>query len=440
MKASRELVYKLLARHRPLSVVRRYPLSRNLASRWIVSLPDNPESLQGKWRESTAELLNHEDIALGSFDTLKVHLTETLILFWAEREQGVEGITKCFQLLDRLVDESIHNSNEKINISIHIIHAILKGWNNLFKKGRIDLLPSKVLEKIDTYTSKSDCFEPNIATFTIILNGASHCPNPKERLEFTEMLLLRLIHESEKNPEVCPTTVTFSTVINAWARSATPTAATRAEKLLELAQKLHSDGWRDLEPNSIMYTSVINAWAKAGNPHRAELLLKKMYEDFTLNGNSKVKPNLWTFNTVLAAWSKSSKSSAVESAEALLRQMIDLNKQGILDSRPDTISYNCLLHTLARRRKTYTEASQKAESLVQEMLDNSNASSKDDSILPNEITYTALFKIFAACDSIDKQEKAKFWVEKIHDKRILNDSFVRDQLKQLGWTHIQNST
>jgi pentatricopeptide repeat protein len=281
--------------------------------------------------------------------------------------------------------------------------------------------------------SKSNCFEPNIATYTIILDGASHCPNPKERIEFTEALLVRLITESSKKPELRPTTVTFSTVINAFARSGSDEAAERAEKLLELAHTLHNDGWSGAEPNAVMYTSVIKAWAKAGNPDRAELLLKRMYEDYTLNGNTNVKPNIWSFNTVLAAWSKGSPTGAVESAEKLLRKMIDLNEQGILDSRPDTVSYNCLLHTLARKRKSFPDASAKAESLVEEMLEIAKAT-RDKAVLPNEITFTALFKILNSCGPDDKAERAKYWAEKIQDKRILDDPFVANQLEQLGWT------
>lgn len=288
------------------------------------------------------------------------------------------------------------------------------------------------MEKIDGYLSQSKCFEPNIATYTMILDAASHCPDPVERINFTEKLLVRLISESAGNPNVRPTTVTFSAAINAFARSGNDEHAERAERLLELAQEMHDNGHKGLEPNAVMYTSVIKAWAKAGNPNRAELLLKRMYEDYTLNGNTNVKPTIWTFNTVLAAWSKGSPSGGVESAEKLLRNMIDLKKQGMVDSQPDTVSYNCLLHALARKRRSYPNASAKAQLLVEEMLEVARTEG-DEHVQPNEITYTALFKILNSCGSVDRAERARYWVEKIRDKRILDDSFVADQLKQLGW-------
>eukprot|EP00980_Cylindrotheca_fusiformis_P028624 scaffold22620_cov131-Cylindrotheca_fusiformis.AAC.19 len=373
-------------------------------------------------------------MSVGSFDSLNWQLAETMVVHWSTLETGVEGVNICFDILDRLAEEATNQQKVKFTVHIYLMHAapppVLKAWNHLFKRGQINLMPSQILEKIDRYVSESKLFEPNIATYTLVLDGASHCPNPAERIEFTEKLLVRLLEESADNPGVLPTTVTFSIAINAFARSGKDNAAERAEKLLELAQEMHNKGYKGLEPNSVMYTTVIKAWAKAGNPHRGELLLRRMYEDYALNGNTNVKPNIWTFNTVLAAWSKSSQTGAVEDAEKLLRRMIDLSNQGLLDCQPDTVSYNCLLHALARKRKSFPDASAKAQSLVEEMLE--AAARGDKAVVPNEITYTALFKILNSSGSKAKSEQAKYWVEKIHDKRILDDPYVTEQLKQLG--------
>lgn len=288
-----------------------------------------------------------------------------------------------------------------------------------------------MLKKVDGYKS---LLEPNIATYTMILDSASHCPDPKERIEFTESLLLRLIKEASDNKDSIarPTVVTFSTVINAHARSGNEESAERAEKLLELSQSLHeNNGWTDAEPNAVVYTSVVNAWARAENPIRAEEILRKMYEDSMLHGKTHLRPNLWTFNTVLSAWSKSSEPNAVDSAEKLLGTMKDLFEQDILESHPDNVSYNCLLHALARRRRKYPNAHAKAESLVSEMLQLSQES-KDGRVAPNAVSYTALFKILNSAKSVDKVERAEYWVAQIN-KKFLEDDFVRDQLKQMGW-------
>jgi hypothetical protein len=53
------------------------------------------------------------------------------------------------------------------------------------------------------------------------------------------------------------------------------------------------------------------------------------------------------------AWSKSTSPHAVDLAKALLCKMIEPNKNGVLDSRPDAASYNILIHTILRRKMNY---------------------------------------------------------------------------------------
>jgi pentatricopeptide repeat protein len=222
-------------------------------------------------------------------------------------------------------------------------------------------------------------------------------------------------------------------VINAWGKSGSAKYAEKAEALLWRVHDLHENsGWpEDAKPNVIMYASVISAWAKAGNPDRAELILKNMYEDYMLNGNAKVQPNNWAFNNVMFAWSKSTSPHAVESAEALLRKMIELNENGVLDSRPDAASYNILIQTILRRKMNYPEAVAKAESLVQEMIE-IQATTGFAGVVPNLITYTALFRILAASHLPDRAEKAKYWLEKAKEHGVSEDRFLLDQYQTMA--------
>jgi hypothetical protein len=390
-------------------------------SKRFLSLASEAISIEDRWKESTAKLLDREVVPLGSFDSLRWHLAETMIVHWAE-EQGVQGLHNCFQIIDRLVDEAAENPESKFKMDIYLIHAVLKSWNRHFRKFQVDLLPSQVLEKIDTFLSKAkDCFVPNIVTYTMILDGATHCPNPAERLVFTEDLLGRLMEESKTNPLVRPTVVTFGTVIKAWAKSGSASVAEKAEALLRHMQELDQNNkeWQGVQPNARLYTSVIQGWANAGAPERAEILLKQMYEEYRLHGNSDVKPNIWSFNSVLSAWTKSPSPQAFESSEKLLRNMTELYENDVLDILPDVVSYNCVLQTLAKRRGD-PEAVAKAESLMEEMV-------KIGSRKPNIITYVALFRILAGSNAPDRADKAKTWLEKSKEQGVSEDRFLLDQ-------------
>jgi pentatricopeptide repeat protein len=264
------------------------------------------DTLEGRWKHATNKVLDSQAHPVGSFDTLTWQMCVSLLLWWVER--GPEGVERSWTLLDRLVDEAAQKTTATtatsisklgFQLDVYILHAVLKNWNQSLRSFKTDILPSTVLRRIDEYLERSDCLQPNIATYTMILDGASHCPMPQERLVFTERLLRRLIQDSETNPHLRPTVVTFGTAINAMAQSGSLTCAEKAEAMLRRLQELNSkdEHWLDVKPNAILYTSCIHAWAKAGIVHRAESLLKEMYEECTLHGNTDLKPNRRTFNT-----------------------------------------------------------------------------------------------------------------------------------------------
>lgn len=259
------------------------------------------DTLEGRWRHATNKVLDSQTHPVGSFDTLTWQMCVSLLLWWVEK--GPEGVERSLILLDRLVDEAAAKTTATTTTSspkhgfqldIYVLHAVLKNWNQSLRNFKTDILPSAMLSRIDGYLERSDCLHPNIATYTMILDGASHCPMPQERLVLTEQLLQRLIQDSETNPHLRPTVVTFGTVINAMAQSGSLACAEKAEAMLRRLQEEH---WLDVKPNAILYTNCIHAWAKAGNVHRAENLLKEMYEECTIHGNTDLKPNRRTFNT-----------------------------------------------------------------------------------------------------------------------------------------------
>lgn len=96
--------------------------SSNL-SRRCLSSSESPDTMDRRWSDSTSELLNLEQVTVGSFDSLQWQLAETMIIHWAEREHGVEGIKKCFAIIDRLVEEASYNREAKFTMAIYLIHA-----------------------------------------------------------------------------------------------------------------------------------------------------------------------------------------------------------------------------------------------------------------------------------------------------------------------------
>jgi pentatricopeptide repeat protein len=398
--------------------------------------------MQGLWEDAIDRLLDLEQTKVGSMDSLLWHQAEMMIFHLSLRQPGPQNLKKAFEILERLAQEAasnpVHSREKSYNawqkMDIYLVHAILKSWNQLFRKRMDHTRPSIVCERIERCLeiSKGRLFEPNVVTYTIILDGAAHCPDPKERLIFSEDLLARLIVDSEENAALRPTAVTFGTVIHAFAKSGSVLLAEKAEGLLRRLQQLHESGWPDVEPNTIMYTQVIHGWANVGEAERAEALLQEMYRDSVLHGKKNVLPSLWTFNSVLAAWSKSNDPRCISFAEILLRKMIDFSKDNDspVQITPNMISYNCMLSTIARRRK-HKDSLKKAEFWMEELLEFSRQSKTRKNATPTRYTYNTLFNIIAFSGIPDKAERARFWLEQSVDPKLMNDKALLQRIHDL---------
>lgn len=160
-------------------------------------------------------------------------------------------------------------------------------------------------------------------------------------------------------------------------------SARRAEQLLFRVEKLYQDGYYSSQPDLVSYNTVMDAWARSGemeSAKRAEQLLQRMEEQYS-NNQATIKPNTRSYNTVINAFAKSSLPGSAARAKELLEQMEEMYKlrSGIATTRspqskrhkdasvkPDTITYNCVLHALAKS-KDYENAVGDAEQLLRKM-------------------------------------------------------------------------
>ena len=400
--------------------------------------------MQELWTNAIDRILDPAQTPLGSMDSLIWHQAEMMILHRAQQKPSKESLAKAFAILERLAQEAVNKSLENTTsdppvktMHIYLVHAILKSWNQLFRQKLDNTRPSTICKRMEDCLEKSKgrLFEPNIATYTIILDGATHCPDPKERVAFTESLLHRLLLECDEKPELRPTVVTFGTVIHALAKSGSPALAKKAEGWLRRLQQLHDAGWPEVAPNTVVYTQVIRGWASVGQAERAEALLQEMYRDSVLHGNEKVLPSLWTFNTVLTAWSKSNDPQCVSHAETLLHEMVEFSKdkKGPIQLTPDMISYNCMLSTIARRRK-HPDALEKAEFWMEALLKFSKTAKTKKNAVPTRFTYNVLFNIIAATDIPNKAERAQYWLDKCEDRKLKKEKSLVQRIKDFEST------
>ncbi|KAL7433138.1 hypothetical protein ACHAXM_003445 [Skeletonema potamos] len=166
----------------------------------------------------------------------------------------------------------------------------------------------------------------------------------------------------------------------------------------------HPDGFR---LNSTVYNALLQAYANAGDTSSAERLLERM---ISLHSRSlkeggggpfrNVSPNTRTFNVVLNTWAKKGTREAGAKANELLRIMEDMStvhEDGI--NQPDTISYNTVLAAWSKSA-AYGKAPSEAEEIVGkeaaykalELLDLIEQSYR---IKPDRISYNTAISAFA---------------------------------------------
>ncbi|OEU11131.1 hypothetical protein FRACYDRAFT_246243 [Fragilariopsis cylindrus CCMP1102] len=472
------------------------------------------------------------------------------------------NIDISLQLINRLAEErkahidSTHTTTTSTvvdvddfrKVDISLIHAMLKQWkeciqnqirmnihyntnnsnNKKVKKYQLQqestskesvVIPSplEMLQKIDYWNKTLSLFEPNIVTYTILMDvsaistkwsSSSSGKNGDDNDNFTENLLYRLIEECKTDQKLQPTIVTIGTVIHSLANTKTIAGAQKAENWLRYLQtqqqqqqqqqgnNIGRQGAIVLKPNTIIYTTVMKAYADVGQVHKSEELLREMYTEYTIHHNQDVKPTLFTFNTVLGAYSKSkfefeNIDNAIQKSEELIQRMKDLSSKSknlttsntssshlLLDVTPDIVSYNSVLSIIARRcskSKIYRQRQQqreqeqlkkvlqshasidtkddvddsllllqllsKAEYWMEEILDNSNNNNNNKEIvMPNQITYKILFNIIASMTatdaskistSNDKKEKAKQWLLRSNNTKLINDPFLSKQINTM---------
>jgi hypothetical protein len=165
--------------------------------------------------------------------------------------------------------------------------------------------------------SEEDCQDPT-------KNGLQEIKTMQELLAYMHKL-----HESGGLDYAMPNTVTYNVLITAWARVSGPlhpNAPLEAEKVLRKMISLREDVHFAVAPDADSYTKVILAWTNLGRDtagKRAQFWLNKLYEEYEMTNDDRLRPTVGAYNAVIKAWSKLGQP---ENAEMLLVDLIQNEK------------------------------------------------------------------------------------------------------------------
>ncbi|KAL3931106.1 MAG: hypothetical protein SGBAC_011461 [Bacillariaceae sp.] len=392
------------------------------------------------WRQTSTRIL---EAPVGSLDDPKTRTEcHMAILWWLNNAPANEGACMALRLLERIQKDDISIENEGILEEIasdstedlfttDLLSLVVNTWrlaaaeDPLLFGGDHELSARSLFERIKALgASGSSILQPDIHTFSMIMDGAIHDSRPSVKVgqDILQYLLLR----APTHPHLRPNVYTFSTMMNIWVKSGRAEAPDKIEELLEQMHELsYEEPEWDVAPNQVTYSTAIDCWAQQGRPDRVETLLQEMYEE-SRNGNEALKPGLACFNGYLVALAK---SGDVDKAQSLLDQMEHLYESGELNDQPSLISYSTVLSAFANSKSD----PEVAESILQRMI--------DQDIAPNAISYNSVINAHINSRNIERAEEL---LGEMHHSFLQGNVDVRPTVQTYtvvlsGWSKLRAS-
>jgi tetratricopeptide (TPR) repeat protein len=357
-------------------------------------------------------------------------------------------------------------------------------------KDCIQLLQQKVTGDGNDVTILAEAYDWVIEAYSKAIGGAKQADDV-----FQKRLNLQ---------SICPVPVAdYTNVIIAWTKDRKESSIEKATSVLKTMSELFLSNRLHGDPEHIAFSSVIAAWTQLGRPEKAEEILWLMEKDvrpmtismkptvFTYNNvchaytkdNSKIdsktlkavtriiaymeenykeqpliKPDSYTYNTLIKAWNLSGNLQTVEQIELVLDRMETILCDGTVSNtnfnmvlntyakskdeksldnalrlfdrmktsklvEPDTITYTTILECLSKKSPNAEWAADKALEIFQE-LKQLYDSTKKSSLMPNSRTYS--MAILAISKSPDKLNQANELLDQlISQYRITKDPTLR---------------
>lgn len=231
------------------------------------------------------------------------------------------------------------------------------------------------------------------------------------------------LYQRMQSYKVIPHKKTLLTVLRALSESKLPNAAAKAQSLL-----------REMEPAANRYLYVLVAWSRSSHPNapqNAELLLGELEQKYDECQAPEVKPILKPvaahYSAVITAWSRSSHPDAANKAALLLTRM---RERGLGDTEvmPDIVSYGALLESLSRQKTK--ESAERAEAMLNHL---EELSLHKPDLRPNKLCYTPVISAWARLGDLERalavleRQKAAYRASD-RDESLLPDSVTYGSL------------
>jgi hypothetical protein len=213
-----------------------------------------------------------------------------------------------------------------------------------------------------------------------------------------------LLRDIEESPDLEPNTVVLNAIMSAWVKSKNPAAVNRTAELLQYMESSQHAPPDLISYNTHLHALATHAGSRPGYARRANDLLVAL-EEKSQKGIISFNSNLFSYNCVIDAWSRSQENDSAWHAVKVLRRLID-NKHG---PQPDTYSFNQVFSALSRCTKPGSV--KLAEQLLDYMEDAHTMKIYRDA-RPDLVSYTSVICGLARSGEADAPERGERLLER----------------------------
>ena len=270
------------------------------------------------------------------------HSFDHAIVCWL-RSGVPDAAIKVVELLDKM--EEIESGNKKTQNLLHprVFEIILRGFSKDVTTGNREAA-KLVLERMILLSKENTFCKPTPTILNLALKSecteSNRKPNEMAAFDAHRLLFDFIKRHRTGEIDVLPDVVGFNTVISCWANTRHRAVVSKADEIFEAMEKLSKiDGLEYIKPDAYTYSTMMNVYAKSSRrdaTKKAEALVEKIKQ----NGDT---PDNYTYNGLLNVWARSKNSRKAVHAQNILKTMINKNLA-------ETLSFNIVLKACAQTR------------------------------------------------------------------------------------------
>lgn len=277
--------------------------------------------------------------------------------------------------------------------------AAITAWARSFKS-EAPARAYAILQRMEERAKEAnEHYHPSSKTYNYILAACSSSTSP-EASEIAHTVLEKMKEDNRKGYKgMRPSDGTFKLVFGDEFDKRETVTAIAVE---EMIQRMEDSGEHDDADSSFRlgcYVYALTVWGWSVDPEaatRAERLWERM------NRSTDISPDLKCFSALLRAYANNAEKINPGIADEMLRKMERDYSDGILDWRPDSTCYDCLIDMWAKSKQA--GAPQRAFNLLERM-DTIYKKHGTDHIKPNRHSYAGVLLACALTPAPDDGRK-----------------------------------